>query len=228
MNCLIVDDKKISRTVLSKLLDLDPCLKLAGECDNANDAYQYVLNHGIDLIFLDIGMPGMNGMELAKALENKQTLIIFTTAQPEYAAEAFDLNVVDFLVKPILPVRFLKAVEKAKGILKTKDISSSTGYIFIRTSNEFRQLKINNINYFEASGDYVTINLNEENHTIHSSLKTIEKKLPPDVFLRVHRSFIVNMSKIDKIDGKILVINNSFIPISDAYKAELNKRIILW
>lgn len=228
MKCLIVDDQAVFRTVIKRLLDLDSSLTLVGECSDALEAHQVILNNQVDIIFLDIQMPGMSGIELAKILENKHPLIIFTTSKSEYAAEAFDLNVVDFLLKPISPARFLTAIEKAKGIINTKNITisdQSTDFVFIRDSNIVRRLKISDINYFEATGDYVKVNLDGQDYFIHSSLKTIEQKLPPEMFLRVHRSFIINLSKIDTAEGKTLVINRNLIPVSDAYRADLNKKM---
>jgi two-component system LytT family response regulator len=228
MNCLIVDDQKIFRTVLKRLLALDSSLVLVAECGNAVEAHQKILKEKIDIVFLDIRMPGMSGLELAEILADKRPLIIFTTSIKEHAVEAFDLNVVDFLVKPISPARFMKAVEKAKQIINTRSMTMHkpiTEFAFIRDSNVVRRLKLNDILYFEAAGDYVKISLVNQNFSIHSSLKTIEQKLLTSDFLRVHRSFIINISKIDSIEGRTLVINRHLIPVSDAYRNELNKKM---
>ncbi|RBQ02865.1 LytR/AlgR family response regulator transcription factor [Pedobacter miscanthi] len=226
MNCLIVDDQKIFRTVIKRLIGLDNTLTLVGECEDAIDAHQKIKDLNVDLIFLDIRMPGVNGIELAKILEGKQPLIIFTTSLAEHALEAFELNVVDFLLKPVSPARFLKAVDKAKEIFKKNQITMGgqfSEFTFIRDSNIVRRLKINDILYFEATGDYVKIRLLNEDYCIHSSLKIIEQKLPGHLFLRVHRSFIVNLAKIDSAEGKTLVVSRHLIPVSDAYRANLNK-----
>lgn len=226
MNCLIVEDQKIFRTVIKRLIDLDNTLTLVGECEDAIDAHQKIKDLNVDLIFLDIHMPGVNGMELAKILEGKQPLIIFITSLAEHALEAFDLSVVDFLLKPISPARFLKAVEKAKKSFKKNQITMGgqfEDFTFIRDSNIVRRLKIKDILYFESTGDYVKIRLINGDYCIHSSLKIIEQKLPRHLFLRVHRSFIVNLSKIDGAEGKTLVVSHHLIPVSDAYRANLNK-----
>jgi two-component system LytT family response regulator len=228
MNCLIVDDQKVFRAVLKKLINLDASLTLIGECTDATEAHHKILNHQIDILFLDIEMPGISGMELAKILEGKRPMIIFTTSRPEYAAEAFDLNVVDFLVKPIVPTRFLRAVEKAREIFKGKDLTAShkdDGFVFIRDSNVVKRLKVDDILYLEAQGDYVRIYLADHGHTIHSSLKSVEQKLPAHIFLRVHRSFIINLGKVDTIEGGTLIINRHMVPVSDAYRPALNKRM---
>ncbi|KQC00124.1 LytTR family DNA-binding domain-containing protein [Pedobacter sp. Hv1] len=228
MNCLIVDDQEIFRTVLKRLLDLDTTLTLVGECADAFEAHQQIMSQQIDLIFLDIKMPGMSGIELAKILGDQHPLIIFTTSVNGYAAEAFELNVVDFLLKPISAARLLKAIEKAKEIIKSKGLTLNdqiNEFAFIRDSNVVRRLKIKDIQYFEATGDYVKISMVDREYSIHSSLKNIEQKLPQDTFLRVHRSFIINVSKIDTVEGKTLVINKHLISVSDAYRADLNKKM---
>eukprot|EP01012_Entosiphon_sulcatum_P024850 TRINITY_DN30112_c0_g1_i2.p1 TRINITY_DN30112_c0_g1~~TRINITY_DN30112_c0_g1_i2.p1 ORF type:complete len:232 (-),score=20.90 TRINITY_DN30112_c0_g1_i2:880-1575(-) len=228
MNCLIVDDQKIFRTVLKRMFELDSTLVLVGECNDAIEAHQQVAEKQIDLIFLDIRMPGMSGLEFAKILEDKRPLIIFTTSIAEHAAEAFDLNVVDFLLKPISPSRFLKAVEKAKEIYSNQNIAvdgNMSDYVFIRHNNIISRLKLPDILFFEATGDYVKVHTTKQQYSIHSSLKTIEQKLPQNLFLRVHRSFIINLNKIDTAEGKTLVINHNLIPVSETYRADLNKRM---
>lgn len=229
MNCLIVDDNKIARTTLKQLISLDSSLVLVDECTNATEAYVKILEHPIELLFLDIEMPGMTGMELAKSLGQKRPLIIFTTSKREYAADAFDLDVIDFITKPVTAVRFLQSIEKAKEFIKVRSLIPDTfieeDFIFIRDSNTVRRLELDHILYLEAKGDYVKIYVSSHSYQIHSTLKSVEDKLPPNVFLRVHRSFIVNISKIDTLEGGTLIINKNLVPVSDAYRATLNKRM---
>lgn len=227
MNCLIVDDQAVFRVVLRKLIDLDPSLFLVAECADAAEAHQVILNNDVDLIFLDIGMPRMSGIELARLLEGKNPMIIFTTSQIDYAIEAFDLNVVDFLTKPIGPARFLKAVQKARDLIKTKKpIANETDdFVFIRDSNIIKRIKLSDILYFEAKGDYIKIFLSNTSYSIHSSLKSIEQKLPESIFFKVHRSFIVNLGKIDSIEGGTLIVNHTMIPVSDTHRPLLNRRM---
>lgn len=228
MNCLIVDDDSLARTALKQMLSMDPQLQLLGECADALEGYKEIMVNQIDVLFLDIEMPGMSGIELVKILAGKRPMVIFTTATTNYAAEAFDLNVVDFLIKPLVPARFLQAVEKAKHILKTKNLSISNKedeFIFIRDSNVVRRLKVSDILFMEAMGDYVKIYVPDHVYSIHSSLKAVEQKLSQSIFLRVHRSFIVNVSKIDTLEGGTLIINRLLVPVSDAYRSALNKRM---
>jgi two-component system LytT family response regulator len=228
MNCLIVDDNLIARAVLKQMVSMDPDLNLIGECEDAVEAYRMVLANPIDILFLDVEMPGMSGIELVQSLEGRRPMIIFTTGTTDYAAVAFDLNVVDFLIKPIVPARFLQAIEKARELHRNKNTTvgnKEDEFIFIRDSSTVRRLKISDILYLEAKGDYVKINVPNQVYNIHSSLKSVEQKLSPNVFLRVHRSFIVNVSKIDTVEGGTLIISNMMVPVSDAFRAALNKRM---
>ncbi|TDQ09695.1 LytR/AlgR family response regulator transcription factor [Pedobacter metabolipauper] len=231
MNCLIVDDNKIALTTLRQMISMDPSLTLVGECGDAAEAHRLLLVHHVDLIFLDIEMPEMSGIELVKSLEGKRPMIIFTTSDIVYAAEAFDLNVVDFITKPIVPGRFFQAVEKAKELKKMKSLYVAANreeeFIFIRDSNIIRRIRLKDILYLEAMGDYVKIYSLTANYTIHSSLKAVEQKISATIFLRVHRSFIINLSKIDTIEGGTLIINHNLVPVSDAYRAALNKRMLI-
>lgn len=228
MDCLIIDDNQISRLTLIQLIALDPSLNLIAECADAKEGLNKILTSSVDLLLLDIEMPGMDGIELAKSLGQKQPMIIFTTSKRDYAVDAFDLKVVDFITKPISPSRFLQSIEKAKEILQQKNSKLSQQadeFIFIRDSNTVRRINVNDILFLEAMGDYVKIQVKDKSYNIHSSLKSVEDKLPRHIFLRVHRSFIINVSKIDTIEGGTLIINGSFVPVSDSFRAALNKRM---
>ena len=228
MNCLIVDDHVIARNTISHLLQIDPSLKLIAECENAADAYRNLAVHKIDLLLLDIEMPGISGIELVKGLGDKRPLIIFISAKKDYAATAFDLNVVDFIAKPVTPDRFLMAINKAKEIYNLSNLfvgNNADDFVFIRDSGLIRRIRLDDINHLEAQGDYVKIFMGEKTYSVHSSLKSIEDKLPVKNFLRVHRSFIINIAKIDTIEGNTLIIHKQFVPVSDAYKSVLNKRM---
>ncbi|MHA4893906.1 LytR/AlgR family response regulator transcription factor [Pedobacter sp. PWIIR3] len=228
MNCLIVDDNKIELTALKQLVSMDSSLRLVGECSDAATAAREMVNSSVDLMFLDIEMPEMSGIELVKSLSGTRPIIIFTTSGSEYAAEAYDLNVVDFITKPVSPVRFLQAVTKARELKKMRSFaleSRGDEFIFIRDSNIVRRLKLIDIFYFEAMGDYVKVCLDGQEYIIHSTLKAVEQKLVGNDFFRVHRSFIINVGRIDTIDGGMIIMNNILIPVSDAFRAALNKRM---
>ncbi len=213
---------------MKQLVSQNPDLTLVGECEDATEAYKQIMAKPADLLLLDIEMPGMNGIDLVKNLGNNRPLIIFTTSKKEYAAEAFDLNVADYITKPVYPIRFLQAVERAKDIFQSKkqDIKVvDDEFLFVRDSSIVRRININDILFAEAMGDYVKLFLQQKYYAIHSTLKAVEEKLPPNKFLRVHRSYIVQLSKIDTLQKGMLLINGKSIPVADAYRAILNKRM---
>jgi DNA-binding LytR/AlgR family response regulator len=228
MNALIVDDNKIARTTMKQLVSQVNDIALTGECANAMEAYNLLQEQPVDLVLLDIEMPGMTGLELTKNLGSKRPVIIFTTSKKEYAAEAFELNVADYIVKPVTPARFIQAVDKAREILQSNTEEyklSDDEFVFIRDSNIVRKLKLDDILFAEAMGDYVKLHTLQKFFAIHTTLKTVEERLPASKFLRVHRSYIVAISKIDTIQDGALVINGKPVPVADAYRAALNKRM---
>jgi DNA-binding LytR/AlgR family response regulator len=228
MNSLIVDDNAIARSTLSHLASQVTDLTVICEYCNAMDAYNHLQTMDVDLLFLDIEMPEMSGLELTRNLKNKDTVIIFTTSKKEYAVEAFELNVADYLLKPVTPGRFLQAVNKAREILESKNAVEPimTGeFIFVRDSNITRKLRIDDILYAEAMGDYVKFHTAQKVYAIHGTLKAAEEKLPLSKFIRVHRSYIIALSKIDTIQDGGLVVDGKFLPVADAYRKALNSRM---
>ncbi|GGG64141.1 LytR/AlgR family response regulator transcription factor [Epilithonimonas arachidiradicis] len=228
MKALIVDDNDIARTTLSHLAKQIPNLTIVNEFSNAIEAYNYLQTHPVDLIFLDIEMPEMTGIELTKNLSGKETIIIFTTSNKEYALEAFELNIADYLLKPVMPARFLQAVSKAQAILESRKENveiTKDEFLFVRDSNITRRLKLDDILYAEAMGDYVKFYTREKMFAIHGKMKTAEERLPKDHFIRVHRSYIVSVGKIDTLQDGGIMINGKFIPVADAYRKALNTRM---
>ncbi|WP_312769045.1 LytTR family DNA-binding domain-containing protein [Epilithonimonas sp.] len=228
MKALIVDDNDIARTTLAHLAKQIPNLTIENEFSNAIDAYNHLQSNHVDLIFLDIEMPEMTGIELTKNLSGKDTLIIFTTSNKEYALEAFELNIVDYILKPVMPARFLQAVSKAQAILDSRKENvevTRDEFLFVRDSNITRRLKLDDIFYAEAMGDYVKFYTREKMFAIHGKMKTAEERLPKDNFIRVHRSYIVSVGKIDTLQDGGIMINGKFIPVADAYRKALNTRM---
>ncbi|KOS04766.1 transcriptional regulator [Flavobacterium akiainvivens] len=228
MKALIVDDNDIARTTLAHLAKQVPNLTIENEFCNAIEAYNYLQSNSVDLIFLDIEMPEMTGIELTKNLSGKDTIIIFTTSKKEYALEAFELNIADYLLKPVVPARFLMAVKKAQTILESRKENlevTKDEFLFVRDSNITRRLKLDDIFYAEAMGDYVKFYTREKMFAIHGKMKTAEERLPKDHFIRVHRSYIVSVGKIDTLQDGGIMINGKFIPIADAYRKALNTRM---
>ncbi|BAP32396.1 response regulator receiver domain protein [Chryseobacterium sp. StRB126] len=228
MKALIVDDNDIARTTLAHLAKQVPNLTIINEFSNAIEAYNFLQSNSVDLIFLDIEMPEMSGIELTKNLSGKDTIIIFTTSNKEYALEAFELNIADYLLKPVMTARFLQAVSKAQAILDSRkeDVEvTKDEFLFVRDSNITRRLKLDDIFYAEAMGDYVKFYTREKMFAIHGKMKTAEERLPKDDFIRVHRSYIVSVGKIDTLQDGGIMINGKFIPVADAYRKALNSRM---
>ncbi|MFT3946196.1 MAG: LytTR family DNA-binding domain-containing protein [Agriterribacter sp.] len=228
MKALIVDDNKIARTTMKQLAGQVKDIVVAGDFANAMDAYNFLQEEPVDLLLLDIEMPGMTGLELTKNLGNNKPVIIFTTSKKEYAVEAFELNVADYIVKPVTPARFIQAIEKAREIIESnrQEIKvDEDEFIFIRDSNIVRRLKIDDILFAEAMGDYVKLHTAQKFYAIHTTLKAVEERLPASKFIRVHRSYIAAVQKIDTIQDGALVINGKSVPVADAFRAALNKRM---
>jgi DNA-binding LytR/AlgR family response regulator len=230
MKCLIVDDNKMARMALKQLVSQVQSLELIAECSNAMEAYNYLNAVPVDLLFLDIEMPEMSGIDLIKKLGNKKPLIIFTTAKKDYAAEAFELNVVDYLVKPITQPRLLQAIEKANEALESNKEEvkvEEQGFVFVKDNGILKRISIDDILFLEAMGDYVKVHTQQKFHVVHATLKSIEEKLPTSKFVRVHRSYIVAINKIDFIQEGTITIGKTTIPVADTHKANLNKRLNL-
>jgi len=226
IRCLIVDDNLIARESLLALASQVDDLTVIKDCEDAFLAYNYLQNNEVDLIFLDIEMPGMTGIELTKNLSGRKNLIIFTTSKKDYATEAFDLNVADYLVKPFSSQRFLQAIDKAREILysKTEEVEIENGeFIFVRDSSIVRRLRIDDILYAEAMGDYVKFYTSDKLFAIHTRLKSVEERLPKNKFIRVHRSYIVSIQHIDTLQEGGMVIKGNFLPIADSYRKQLHR-----
>jgi len=228
MKCLIVDDNPIARTTLAQLCTQVKDLTISATCSSAIEACNYLQNDDVDILLLDIEMPEMSGLDLTKYLDDKDLVIIFTTSKREYAVDAFDLNVADFIVKPVTLPRFIQAIDKARAIIDSRKEEfnvSSDEFIFIRDSNVIRRLSLDEILYAEAMGDYVKLHTKNKLYAIHATFKTAESRLPASRFIRVHRSYIVAINKIDSLREGGLVIDGKFLPVADAHRGALNKRI---
>jgi DNA-binding LytR/AlgR family response regulator len=230
MKCIIVDDNKIARMALKQLVSQVPSLELVAECNDAMEALNSFNNKQVDLLLLDIEMPDMSGLDLIKKLGNKKPLIIFTTAKKDYAVEAFELNVVDYLVKPISLPRFTQAIEKATETIESnrEEVKvEEQGFVFVKDNGVLKRISIDDILFLEAMGDYVKVHTAQKFHVVHATLKSIEEKLPISKFVRVHRSYIVAINKIDYIQEGTISIGKTTIPVADTHKTNLNKRLNL-
>jgi DNA-binding LytR/AlgR family response regulator len=230
MTCIIVDDNKLARMAMKKLVEQVRDLQLTAECENAVDTYNFLKQKPVDLLLLDIEMPGISGLELTKNLGRHGPFIIFTTAKTNYAVDAFELNVVDYLVKPVEPARFLRAVDRVKEAMESSKDEvevKDKEFVFIRDNGVLKKINADEILYMEAMGDYVKVFTSQKFHIVHATLKSIEEKLSSQKFMRVHRSYIVALNKIDYIEEGVININGSAIPVADAYRNTLNGRLNL-
>ncbi len=231
MNCIVIDDDKVSRLLIEKYSKKTDFLEFKGAYDNAIDALNDMqTEHDIDLIFLDIEMPEMSGVEFIKTLK-KLPQIIVISAKDKYALEAIEYDVVDYLLKPISYTRFFKAAEKARSRIKESDSESTAeDGIFIKSSSSsLVRLKYEDILWVEALENYVIINTFTNKYTIHFTMKAIINKLPPKMFARVHRSYIVNLTKIEMIEDNAIIMKikgeTKSIPIAKSYKEDLMNHI---
>ncbi len=230
MKCIIVDDNQMARMALKQLVSQVQALDLVAECNDAAEALDVLNSSQVDLLLLDIEMPEMTGLDLIKKLGNSKPLIIFTTAKKDYAVEAFELNVVDYLVKPIALPRFKQAIDKAQETLdsnKQEVKVEEQGFVFVKDNGILKRIAIDDILFLEAMGDYVKVHTPQKFHVVHATLKSIEEKLPSSKFIRVHRSYIVAINKIDYIQEGTISIGKTTIPVADTHKSNLNKRLNL-
>jgi DNA-binding LytR/AlgR family response regulator len=224
ISCLIVDDEPLALKLLEGYISKTPFLELKGKCSNALDAIIALTNEKIDLAFLDIQMPDLNGLELSRKI-NERTKIIFTTAFEEYALEGYKVNALDYLLKPFNYDDFFTAALKAQKWFEKKESLPATankGSDFIFVKSEYKQIKIlfSDILFIEGLKDYVKIWQQGSDKPVFSlmSLKSLESQLPENIFMRVHRSFIINLNKINTIERGQIVINNVRITIAEQYR----------
>ena len=226
MNCIIVDDDKFSRKILKDFIDQTEVLTIVAECTSAVEAVNLLSKEKVDLMFLDIKMPGMTGMELVKNLEYKP-LIILITGYKEFAIEAFEYNVTDYIVKPLNYARFSKAVERANELYKNEIVDISENNFFVKSSGALVKINSEEILWIEALENYIVINTAQDKYTVHMTMKALEAKLPSEEFIRVHRSYIVRKNKIESISDDGISIGKEHIPVGRTYKKELNNNIKL-
>ncbi len=221
LNTLIVENSKLQQTVISKLVRNHGDLNLSAICNNAIDAGRFVKNRKIDLILLDVEMPHINGFDLLETLE-KEIQVIIITANPNHALKAFDYGVTDYLLKPVKTCRFNKAIKKASfNYTKVHQSIEEEEFLKVRSNMKTGRLNTREIKWVEALGDYVKIITENGNLIVLSSMKSISDKLPNDRFLRIHRSYIVNLNKIEKFGCTSVEVGQNKLPMSRKQKAKL-------
>ena len=225
MNCIIVDDSTLQRMAVAKLIKNHPLLTLVAEYSNAIEAKNGLKSENVDLIFLDVEMPILSGFDLLESL-SEPPQVILVTGKAEYALKAFDYDVTDYLQKPITADRFEASAKRALEKFKLENISKEDDeHIFVKSNLKKRKVYLNEINWVEALGDYIKLVTDEANIVVLSTMKSFEKELPADRFLRIHKSYIVNLGKVEKFNSKNVEVNGKQIPLSRNKKQELSEAL---
>ena len=229
ITCIIIDDEPLARKGLKEYVTDVDFLNLIGEFDNPLKAAELISRGEVQLLFLDIQMPKITGLDFFKTLQNAPP-VVFTTAYPQYALEGFEVNALDYLVKPVSFDRFFKAVLKAKEFYEVRDTNrketESSDYFFIKADNKLVKILFDEVLYVEALQNYVTIHTAARKYMTYLTFKSVEDYLPTDKFLKVHKSYIVAASKIDSIEGNDIRIGQQHIPISRNQKDEVMDKLL--
>ncbi len=228
MNCIIVDDEPIALDGIAEYVHETPFLKLLGKCNNAYEAIQLISEKPVDLIFLDINMPKLNGVDMVNSLQ-QPPMIIFVTAYPNYALKGFELNAVDYILKPISYEKFLKASQKAYNFFileQTKSLTEKKDFIYVKVDKRLVKIMIADILFIQGMKDYILIHTTIQKYITYLSLNKIIKALPEADFLQIHKSFIISTNAIDVIEGNKIEIGKNLIPIGRVYKNILFEKIV--
>ena len=229
MRTIAIDDEPLALRLVSDYVNKTPFLELAGSFDNPLDAIEFLDKQSVDLIFVDIQMPDLTGIEFTRSVGNASK-VIFTTAFEKYAIEGYKLNVIDYLLKPFSYEEFLRAAQKAHKLDEleakvTPSIDANNQFLFLKSEYKIRRINFNDILYIEGLKDYIKVYVSDEIKPVISlnSIKSLEQKLPDTGFMRVHRSFIVNLNRIETIEHSRIMFGKVYIPVSDLYKAKFQE-----
>tara|TARA_R110002153_G_scaffold137346_1_gene287373 strand:+ start:4 stop:678 length:675 start_codon:yes stop_codon:yes gene_type:complete len=220
INCIVVDDEELARALLITYIQKLDYLNLVGEAENPLEALQLMKEHEVDVLFLDIQMPEIKGTDFAKMVDSN-TKIIFTTAYSQYALEGYELNAVDYLLKPITFERFVTAVNK----VKPSKIIEKTDTITIKSGYDLHKVKYEDILYVVSDSEYVTFHLGDKKIISNQRLKALEQELPSSMFMRVHRSYIINKNNVTGLKGRDLLLSDVIIPVSDSYYDQVKEEL---
>ena len=235
MNCIIIDDEAAARAIVGQLCTKVPGLNVTEQFSNAIEAIKFLNEHTVDLVFLDIHMPGFTGIDFVRTLKNPPKIVLITS-DTDFAIEAYEYEaIVDYLVKPIDEERFKKSLQKVRNAIVRSPMEPSrndTGSevrddLYINIDRRLIKLKFEEILLIEAQGDYINVKTEKKSYRVHSSLKKIKEKLPENIFLQIHRSFIINFTKIVDIEDNSVLIEKNVIPISRSNRPELMRRLNL-
>ena len=222
INALVVDDEIMARESMSIMLSKFEDVSLAGTAESAEEARDYLKKHTVDVIFLDVEMPGLSGLEfLATSSELPQ--IVLVTNNPQHALEAFEYDVLDFIAKPITFKRLTLSVNRLRTKMRESPVED---FFFVRSEGKYVQIELEKLLFVETLDDYVVLNLEDgEKHIVHSTLSQMEERLPPASFMKVHRSYIINLGKIKDLDDTTAVVDRKVIPVSRANRKALRERL---
>jgi DNA-binding LytR/AlgR family response regulator len=231
MRCIIVDDEPLAREGMELNIQELSYLELVGQFSSALEALNFINKNKVDLMFLDIEMPGLSGLDFLRSIKEKP-LVILTTAYPQYALEGFELDVVDYLMKPIRLRRFIQGVNKAKELFELKEkaaqveTSIAESDIYIRADRKYIRLFIKDIKYIKGMKDYVMIYTDKQKYMTAMNIKTTKDQLPDSQFVRVNKSFVVNVDYIDSIGTDFIKVSNEEIPLGRTYREDFLKRFV--
>ena len=238
VKCLIVDDEELARTLLENYISRLPYLSVVAKCKSPVEAIQVMQTEEIDLLFLDIQMPELTGVEFLKTMYEKP-LVIFTTAYPDYALEGYELDIIDYLLKPFSFTRFVQAVTKAVELLKLKNLANQQGhqsivtpkvteekdYILVKSEHKVYRIKFADILYIQSMREYVAFYTAEGRILSLKSLKKLETELPGHLFMRIHKSYIIAINKVSTLEGNMVHVGSEKLPIGSNYREEVMKRV---
>ncbi|GHN00915.1 DNA-binding response regulator [Cytophagales bacterium WSM2-2] len=226
LKCLIIDDEPIARKIIREFLAKVSYLELCGEAEDPAKASSILENESVDLVFLDIQMPRMTGIQFLQSKKDVPFLTIITTAYPNYAVEGFELNILDYLVKPIAFERFVKACTKAKQYFELKSNSSGEEFFFIKSEGKIEKVEFNDVIYIESLGNYLTLHLTQGKKIVYLTLKSLLEQLPATHFIQVHKSYAINKTKVKSIEGNEIKFEKHAVPIGIRMKDEVMKDIL--
>ena len=216
LSCIIVDDEPVARKILQEFVEQVHYLDLIGKFENAVKAELFLKNNSVDLIFLDIEMPKVSGIQFLQKL-NLDSMVIITTAFPQYALDGYELDIIDYLLKPFAFNRFLKAISKARDFYKMNSnqiAPSLESYIYIKSEKRIEKLELNDILFIESVGNYVSVYTASKKFIAYLTLKSLEQQLPAETFIKIHQSFLVNSTKIEAFEGNEIKLGGHSLPMS--------------
>ena len=225
LKCLVIEDEPAAREIMHRYISQCPDLVLLGSHEDPFSAQTFLDQNAVDLIFLDINLPGMSGVSFLRTLI-KPPLVIFTTAYPQYAVDGFDLEVVDFLLKPFSFERFYKAVNKAKDRMLPKSATLINQKITVKADKMIYQIDLEELHYIESCGDYTSVFCTDKKLITHETLKSWEEKLKGFSFQKIHRSVLINLQKIDHIDGNMAIVGKHKVIVSEAFREQLISQLL--